>query len=44
MKCLSANALCESAADKINYVARNHNADSRNALDDRLSVDGIIPV
>ena len=44
MKCLSSNALRESAADEMNYVSRNHSADSRNTLDKPHFVDRIIPV
>ena len=42
--CLLSNALRESAVDEINYVSQNHTVDSRNALDERHFVDGIIHV
>ena len=44
MKCLSSNALRESAVDEMNYVSQNQTVDSRNVLDERHFVDGIIHV
>ena len=43
-KCISSNALRKSAVDEMNYVSQNHTVDSRNALDERHFVDGIIHV
>ena len=37
-KCISSNALHESAVDEINYVSQNHTVDSRNALDGIIHV------